>query len=76
MILNQHEIVHQNHQKKGTKHRKYTKTYEERLPLDTFENFVTISKVKLANIECFESFMAEFSVFLIDKEHSCQFSEI
>ena len=62
--------------KKGAKHRKYTKTYEERLPLDTFEHFVTISKVKLANIECFQSFMAEFSVFLIDKEHSCQFSEI
>ena len=44
------------------------KTYEERLPLDIFEQFVTTSKVKLANDQCFESFMGEFSAFLIDKE--------
>ena len=45
-----------------------TKTHEERLSLDTFEQFVTISKVKLAYDQCFESFMGEFSVSLIDKE--------
>ena len=43
-------------------------TYNDRLPLDTFEQFMTISKVKLANDQCFESFMEEFSAFLIDKE--------
>ena len=45
-----------------------TKNHEERLSLDTFEQFVTISKVKLAYDQCFESFMGEFSVSLIDKE--------
>ena len=30
--------------------------------------FVVISKGKLANDQCFESFMGEFSGFLIDKE--------
>ena len=56
--------------KKYTKneHREYTKTYEERLPLDIFEQFVTTSKVKLAIDQCFESFIREFSAFVIDKE--------
>ena len=52
----------------STEHREYTKTYEERLPLDIFEQFVTTSKVKLAIDQCFESFMREFSAFVIDKE--------
>ena len=34
----------------------WTKTYEERLPPNVFEQFLTISKVKLANNECFEIF--------------------
>ena len=46
----------------------YTKTYEERLPLDIFEQFLTTSKVKLAKDQCFENFMGEFSAFVIDKE--------
>ena len=46
----------------------YTKTYEERLPLETFKQFVTIRKVKLTNDQWFESFIGEFSAFLIDKE--------
>ena len=33
-----------------------------------FEQFVTTSKVKLANDKCFESFMGEFSAFVVDKE--------
>ena len=44
------------------------KTYEERLPLDIFEQFMTTNKVKLANDQCFESFVGEFSAFGIDKE--------
>ena len=52
----------------SAEHEDYTKTYEERLPLDTFEQFVTVSKVNLANEQCFESFMGEFSAFLIDKK--------
>ena len=52
----------------SAEHGDYTKTYEERLPLDIFEQFLTTSKVKLANDQCFESFMGEFSAFLIDKE--------
>ena len=44
------------------------KSYEERLPLDIFEQFVTTNKVKLANDQCFESFVGEFSAFGIDKE--------
>ena len=42
--------------------------YEERLPLDTFEQSVTISKTKVASDQCFQSFILEFSVFFIDKE--------
>ena len=38
--LNRHQSV---------EHVKYTKNYKERLPLDTFEQFVTINKVKLTN---------------------------
>ena len=52
----------------SAEHGDYTKTYEERLSLDIFEQFVTTSKVKLTNDECFESFMGEFSAFIIDKE--------
>ena len=52
----------------SVEHGDYRKNYEERLPLDTYEQFVTISKGKLANDQCFESFMGEFSAFLIDKE--------
>ena len=52
----------------SAEHGDYTKTYEERLSLDIFEQFVTTSKVKLANDQCFESFMGEFSAFVIDKE--------
>ena len=52
----------------SAEHGDYTKGYEERLPLDIFEQFLTTSKVKLANDQCFESFMGEFSAFLIDKE--------
>ena len=52
----------------SAEHGDYTKTYEERLPLDTFEQFVTISKVKLTNDQCFESFVGELPAFLIDKE--------
>ena len=44
------------------------KTYGERLPLDIFEQFVTTSKVNLANDQCFESFVGKFSTFVIDKE--------
>ena len=39
----------------------YIKTYIESLRLDTFQRFVTISNVKVANDQCFESFMGEFS---------------
>ena len=46
----------------------YTKTYEERLPLCIFALFMTTSKLRLANDQCFESFMGELSAFLIDKE--------
>ena len=52
----------------SAEHGEYAKIYEEILSLDTFEHFVTISKVKLKNDQCFESFMGEFSPFLIDKE--------
>ena len=52
----------------SAEHGDYTKTYEERLPLDIFEQFVTTSKVKLTNDQCFESFMGEFSTFVINKE--------
>ena len=52
----------------STEHGDYTKTYEERLLLDIFEQFVTTRKVKLANDQCFESFMGEFSAFVINKE--------
>ena len=52
----------------SVEHGDYTKTCEERLPLDIFELFETTSKVKLANDQCFESFMGEFLAFLIDKE--------
>ena len=43
---------------------KNKQTYQERLPQDAFEQSVTISKLKLANDQCFASFMG----FLIDKE--------
>ena len=33
----------------SAEHGDYRKTYEDRLPLDIFEQFVTTSKVKLAN---------------------------
>ena len=33
-----------------------------------FEQFVTTSKAKLANDQCFESFMGELLAFIIDKE--------
>ena len=71
------------HNKRGfnrhqsAEHGDYTITYKERIPLNTFEQFVTISKVKLANDQCFESFMREFFIdeefltvnnILIDKE--------
>ena len=52
----------------SAEHGDYKKTYEVRLPLDTFEQFVAISKVKLANDQCFESFVGEYLTFLIDKE--------
>ena len=52
----------------SAEHGDCTKTYKERLPLDIFEQLLTTSKVKLANYQCFESFMGEFSTFLIDKE--------
>ena len=42
--------------------------YEKRLALNIFEQFLTTSKVKLANDQCFESFMGEFSPFVINKE--------
>ena len=35
---------------------------------DTSEQFVIISKVKLANDQCFEDFMREFLAFFIKKE--------
>ena len=38
----------------------------ERLALDTIEQCITISKVSLANDQCFESFMGEF--FYLSKE--------
>ena len=44
------------------------KIYKERLPLNTFEQFVIISKVKLANDQCFEGFMREFLAFFIKKK--------
>ena len=52
----------------SAEHGDYIETYEERLPLDISEQFVTTSKVKLANDQCFESFMGEFSAFVINKE--------
>ena len=52
----------------SAEHGDYTKTYEERLPLNIFEQFVTTSKVKLANDQCFESFMGEFPAFVVNKE--------
>ena len=57
--LNRHQLA---------EHGDYTKTYKERLPLNIFEQFVTTGKVKLANDQCFESFMGEFSVFVINQE--------
>ena len=57
--LNRHESV---------EHGDYTETYDERLSLDIFEQFLIASKVKLANDQSFESFMGEFSAFGIDKE--------
>ena len=51
----------------SAEHGDYTKTCEERLPLNISEQFVTTSKVKLANDQCFESFMGEFSAFFINK---------
>ena len=36
--------------------------------MDTFEQFVTTSKVKRANDQGFESFMEEFSALVINKE--------
>ena len=44
------------------------KTYEKILPQDAFEQFVIISKVKLANDQCLGSLMGEFPAFFIDKE--------
>ena len=35
--------------------------------MDTFEQLVTITKFKLANDQCFESFMKKFFAFSIDK---------
>ena len=52
----------------SAEHGDYTKPYEERLPLNTFEQFVTTSKVKLASDQCFESSIGEFSAFVINKE--------
>ena len=52
----------------SAEHGDYTKTYEEGLHLDMFEQFVTTNKVKLTNDQCFESFMGEFSAFVINKE--------
>ena len=52
----------------SAEHGDYTNTCKERLPLDIFEQFVTTSKVKLANDQCFESFMGEFSAFVINTE--------
>ena len=46
----------------------YTKTYEERLPLVTYEQFVTMSKGKLVNNQWFQSFLGEFLAFFINKE--------
>ena len=43
--------------------------YEKRLTLNAFGKFVTITKGKLANKQCFKSFMGEFSAFLIDKKY-------
>ena len=53
----------------SAEHGEYAKIYEGRLPMDTFEQFAIIcEQVKLANDQCFESFMEEFLAFLTDKE--------
>ena len=49
----------------SAEHGEYTKIYKERLPLDTFEQFMTLSEVELENDQCFESFMGEFLVSLL-----------
>ena len=36
--------------------------------MDTFEEFVTITKLEFANDQCFKSFMTKFLAFSIDKE--------
>ena len=38
------------------------------LPVDACKQFLTISKVKLANNQYFESFIGDFLTNLIDKE--------
>ena len=53
----------------SAEHGEYAKTCEERLPLDTFEQCMIISKVKMANDQCFENFMEDFLAYLIDKEY-------
>ena len=57
--LNRHQSAEHGH---------YTKTSEERLSLDIFEQFVITNKVKLVNDQCLESFKGEFLVFAIHKE--------
>ena len=52
----------------STEHGDYTKTYEERLPLHKYEQFLTTSKVNLTNDQSFKNFMREISAFVIDKE--------
>ena len=67
-IAEKHKTKRGLNRHQSAEHGDYTKTYEERLPLNIFEQFVTTSKVKLANDQCFESFMGEFSAFVINKE--------
>ena len=57
--LNRHQSAEHGH---------YTKTSEERLSPDIFEQFVITNKVKLVNDQCLESFKGEFLVFVIHKE--------
>ena len=44
---------------KTAEHGEYMKTYKRRLPLDTFEQFVSTSNGKLLNDKCLESVMGK-----------------
>ena len=52
-------------------HEKYIKTYKRRLPFGTFKQFVSHSKGKLVNDQCFESFMETCTLkyFKIKEQH-------